>query len=81
MTQIPVLLMEFDFSKRAFHALREITLPAIPNKGDRIALHVDGNGYMFEVYDVHYGEGGIDINIVRRCSLADFYNSGFPDIS
>jgi len=80
MKQITMLLMEFDRSKRVFSALREISLPSVPNKGDRIALEVDGNGYMFNVYDVHYGEAGIDVNIVRIATFTDFYGSGFPDI-
>jgi hypothetical protein len=81
MAEINVMLMLFDEEKRVFSGLRLISLPAVPTKGDKISLNDENSqGQIYLVYDVHYCENGIDVNIIHLGSITDYYGSGYPDI-
>lgn len=78
-----VCIMEFDREKRHFQLLITLEFSAIPSKGDKITLNLGENqeGFIFEVYDVHYTDhDGIDINVIRLSNVTDYFASGFPDI-
>ncbi|WP_156039623.1 hypothetical protein [Aureispira sp. CCB-QB1] len=54
---------------------------SIPTQNDKIILNIDGIGYIFKVYDVHYmANGGIDINLIKLSTTTEFKSSKFPDI-
>jgi hypothetical protein len=77
-----VCLLEFDTEKRHFAVMEDsmIELPSIPTKGDKVVRTIDGIGYVFDVYDVHYSENGIDVNLIRIADVTDYNSSRFPDI-
>ena len=77
-----VLLMEFDKESRRFNYLKEVELASVPTIYDKIIIDIDGIGYVFRVYDVHYAENKkIDINVIRLSTISEFYASQFPDIN
>ncbi|MBS0029475.1 hypothetical protein ACTJJ0_15730 [Chitinophaga sp. 22321] len=77
-----VAIMEFDEDKRHFRFLQSLELSSIPTKGDKVVLDIDGIGYVFEVYDVHYADRErTDVNVIRRSTITNWNASGFPDIS
>lgn len=77
-----VLLMEFNKEKRHFQALKEVELASIPASGEKIVLDIDGIGYIFKVYDVHYSEDRrVDVNIIRISTTTEYYSSGYQDIN
>ena len=76
-----VSLMEFDKDTRLFRFFKEVKLLAVPTSGDKVIIDIDGIGYVFKVYDVHYGDNGMtEINAIRQSTIADYYSSSFPDI-
>jgi hypothetical protein len=76
-----VLLMEFDKEKRHFQALREVELSSVPTSGDKVVIDIDGIGYIFKVYDVHYADNNlVDVNVIRISNITDYNVSGFPEI-
>lgn len=76
-----VLLMEFNKEKRNFEVLREVDLLAVPKSGDKVTLDIDGIGYIFKVYDVHYADGHrVDVNVIRLSNITEYNSSQFPDI-
>lgn len=78
---INVIIMVFDEANRTFNSLKEISLPSVPTKNDKITLNdSQGQGHIYLVYDVHYGESGIDVNVIRLASITDYNSSGYPDI-
>ena len=73
--------MLFDKDKRTFSALKEMKVPAVPTKGDKITINdEDGIGQIYSVYDVHYGDTGVDVNIIYLGNVTDYYSSGYPEI-
>ena len=76
-----VCLLEFDNEERNFTMLGSIDLPSIPTSGDKIVHNVDGIGYIYKVYDVHYSDGGVDVNLIKLSTITDYNSSRFPDIS
>lgn len=75
--------MEFDREKRHFQFLAEVELASIPTKGDKVTLNVgeEQEGFIFEVYDVHYTDDAkTDVNIIRISSVLEYFSSRFPDI-
>jgi len=78
---INTTLLEFNKNNRKFQSLKDMSLVAIPSKDDKVVIDIDGIGYVFKVYDVHYGiEGRIDINVIRIANVTDYNLSKFPDI-
>jgi hypothetical protein len=78
-----VCLMEFDREARNFQLLAEVELAAIPTKGDKVTLNVgkEQEGFVFEVYDVHYSDQALtDVNLIRISNVTDYFSSRFPDI-
>lgn len=78
-----VCLMEFDRKARNFQLLAEVELAAIPTKGDKVTLNVgeEQEGFVFEVYDVHYSDQALtDVNLIRISNVTDYFSSRFPDI-
>ncbi|MOA22812.1 hypothetical protein D3C78_1433980 [compost metagenome] len=76
-----VVLMEFNRDDRNFHFLKEIELCSIPTSNDKIVIDIEGIGYIFRVYDVHYSEESrIDINLIRLSTITDYLSTGFVDI-
>lgn len=76
-----ICLMEFNKDKRLFCFLREVKLSSVPVSGDKIVIDVDDVGYVFKVYDVHYGDNAkVDVNVIRQSTITDYNTSGFPDI-
>lgn len=76
-----VLLMEFNKDQRRFNALRDVELSSVPTSGDKIAINIDDIGYMFKVYDVHYGDNNMtDVNVIRLSTVTEYYSSRYPDI-
>lgn len=76
-----VLLMEFDIETRRFQALREVELASVPTFGDKVVINIDGIGFIFKVYDSHYGENSmVDVNVIRISTITDYYGTRYPDI-
>lgn len=76
-----VMLMEFDKDKRNFQALRDVELSSVPTYGDKVVIDIDGIGYIFKVYDVHYGDNNrTDVNVIRISNITDYNASRFQDI-
>lgn len=77
-----VCILEFDKDKRVFQMLEpEMELASIPTANDKVVLDIDGIGYVFKVYDVHYAENkSIDVNVIRISTITDYNSSDFPDI-
>lgn len=76
-----VCLMEFDRDKRVFRYLMEVKLSAIPGIGEKVVIDIEGVGYVFKVYDVHYADGArTDVNVIRLSTITDYNSSKFPDI-
>jgi hypothetical protein len=76
-----VCLKEFNKEKRNFKLLKEVELASIPTKGDKVTLNIEGIGYVFDVYDVHYTEDArTDVNIIRISDITKYNSSKFPDI-
>lgn len=76
-----VMLMEFDKDKRNFQALRDVELSSVPTSGDKVVIDIDGIGYIFKVYDVHYADNNrTDVNVIRISNITDYNASRFPDI-
>jgi hypothetical protein len=78
-----VCIMEFDREERHFQFLTELDLVAIPTKADKLTLNLGEKqeGFIFEVYDVHYTDHpGVDVNVVRLSNVTEYFSSGFPDI-
>jgi hypothetical protein len=76
-----VLLMEFDKEKRNFQALQKVELSSVPTSDDKVVIDIDGIGYVFKVYDVHYADNNrVDVNVIRMSNITDYNASGFPDI-
>ena len=76
-----VCIMEFDRSDRIFKMLREVSLSSIPTTGNKIVIDIEGIGYVFGVYDVHYADdSGIDVYVVRQSTISEYNDSKFPDI-
>jgi hypothetical protein len=77
-----VAIMEFDKTSRLFQFLKEIDISGTPSSGDKIVFDIDGIGYVFDVYDVHYSENHrTDVNVIRRSTITEYNSSKFPDIS
>ena len=75
-------LMEFSKKERHFAFLREIDFASIPTTGDKIVIDIEGIGYIFKVYDVHYTEHfKADVNVIRLSTITEYNSSGFPDIA
>ena len=75
--------MEFNRKERHFQFLAEVELASIPTKGDKVTLNLgaEQEGFIFEVYDVHYtDEAKTDVNLLRISSVLAYFSSGFPDI-
>ena len=78
-----VCIMEFGREARHFQFLVELNLVAMPTKGDKVVLNIgeEQEGFVFEVYDVHYTDhSGVDVNVVRLSNVTSYFSSGFPDI-
>lgn len=76
-----VLLMEFNTKKRNFEVLREVDFLSVPQSGDKVTLDIDGIGYIFKVYDVHYADGRrVDVNVIRLSNITEYNSSKLPDI-
>ncbi|UPL51393.1 hypothetical protein [Hymenobacter sublimis] len=78
-----VCLMEFDREARHFQFLAEVELSSVPTKGDKVTLNIgeEQEGFVFEVYDVHYTDHSLtDVNIIRISNVNDYFSSRFPDI-
>jgi len=77
-----VCLMEFDRDKRVFRYLMNLNLSTVPGIGEKVVVDIEGIGYVFKVYDVHYaGNGRTDVNIVRQSTITEYNSSKFPDIT
>jgi hypothetical protein len=77
-----VMLMEFDRDNRIFQALREVDLSSVPTSGDKVVIDIDGIGYIFKVYDIHYADNKrTEVNVIRISSITDYNVSHFTDIS
>lgn len=73
--------MEFDKSERRFRVLRNIHLSSVPTAGDKVVIDIEGIGYVFKVYDVHYGDNEkTDIYVIRQSTITEYNSSKFPDI-
>ena len=78
-----VCLMEFNRAARNFQFLAEVELASVPTKGDKVTLNLGEaqEGFVFEVYDVHYtDQKGVDVNLIRLSSVLDYFSSRYPDI-
>jgi len=76
-----VCLMEFDKDTRLFRFLKEVKLSSAPTSGDKVVIDIDGIGYVFKVYDVHYGDyEKTDVNVIRLSTITEYNSSRFPDI-
>lgn len=76
-----ICLMEFDKNERLFSFLREVKLSSVPKRGDKIVIDIDDVGYVFKVYDIHYGDHvKTDAYVIRLSTITDYNASGFPDI-
>lgn len=76
-----VMLMEFDKDKRNFQALQQVELSSVPTSDDKVVIDIDGIGYIFKVYDVHYADNNrTDVNVIRISNITDYNASRFPDI-
>jgi len=76
-----VCLMEFDKDTRLFRFFKEVKLLAVPTSGDKVVIDIEGIGYVFKVYDVHYGDNAMtDINVIRQSTITEYNSSRFPDI-
>lgn len=76
-----VCLMEFDRNKKVFRYLREVELSAVPKIREKVVIDIDGIGWLFEVYDVHYADGNkTDVNVIRISTITAYNSSGFPDL-
>jgi len=76
-----VLLMEFNKETRQFQSLREVELLSVPTSGDKVVIDIDGIGFIFKVYDVHYADKKLtDVNVIRISTITDYNASRFPDI-
>lgn len=68
-----VCLMEFNRTKKNFQVLRDAEFASVPTSGDKVVIDIDGIGYVFEVYDVHYTDNnGVDVNLIRKSTLTDY---------
>ncbi len=77
-----VLLMEFNKEKRHFQALQEMEFLSVPTSGDKVVLDINGIGYIFKVYDVHYADNNrVDVNVIRITNITDYNSSNFQDIN
>lgn len=78
-----VAVMEFDKDRRVFQFLKSIEIASIPTKGDKVCIDLEnGIGYIFTVYDVHYGDGGLtDVNVIRLSTITEYHANRYPDIS
>jgi hypothetical protein len=73
--------MEFDKKDRLFRFIREVQLASTPTVNDKVVIDIDGIGYVFKVYDVHFSEEGrTDVNLIRHSTITDYNSSGFADI-
>ena len=78
---VTVMLMEFDSIDRSFNALKLVELAGVPTKDDKIAINDDqGIDQLYRVYDVHYSETGVDVNIIRLGTVTEYYSSKYLDI-
>lgn len=76
-----VMLMEFDKDKRNFQSLQQVELSSVPTSGDKVVIDIDGIGYIFKVYDVHYADDNrTDVNVIRISNITDYNASRFTDI-
>lgn len=74
-------LNEFNKDTRCFECLKQVQLLSVPTSGDKIVIDIDGIGYIFKVYDVHYGDDALtDVNIIRLSTITEYNSSKFPDI-
>lgn len=75
--------MEFNRAARNFQFLAEVELASVPTKGDKVTLNLGEaqEGFVFEVYDVHYtDQKGVDVNLIRLSNVLDYFSSRYPDI-
>ena len=76
-----VCLLEFDGKERHFTLFATVDLPSVPTSGDKYVHNIEGIGYVYKVYDVHYSDEGIDVNLIKLSTITDYNSSRFPDIN
>jgi len=73
--------MEFNKNKRNFKLLREVNLASVPTINDKVVIDIKGIGYIYKVYDVHYGDNlRTDVNLIKISTISKYNSSKFPDI-
>jgi hypothetical protein len=68
-----IAVLEYNETSQIYEMLIILDLASVPTKNDKVVFDIEGEGIVFNVDEVIYGENKkVDLNVTRVSDITDF---------